>query len=168
MFRRLGILVSFALALSACNRIQATAEAKPARPKSAAKAKKEVEAKPKVVEAEEHEGPKKFVVPFAWEASRDEPLSQARAYLDHASSSPLRPAALEAMLPYLREHPADPGRVHSEGKVTRVAIETAGRVPSTTSASLNVGGSRRVTETGIPSATVTGTASDAAAATASR
>jgi cysteine desulfurase len=49
----------------------------------------------------------------------------ARAYLDHASSSPLRPAALEAMLPYLREHPADPGRVHSEGKVTRVAIETA-------------------------------------------
>ena len=29
------------------------------------------------------------------------------------------------MLPYLREHPADPGRVHSEGKVTRVAIEDA-------------------------------------------
>jgi cysteine desulfurase len=49
----------------------------------------------------------------------------ARAYLDHASSSPLRPAALEAMLPYLREHPADPGRVHSEGKTTRVAIEMA-------------------------------------------
>ncbi len=27
------------------------------------------------------------------------------------------------MLPYLREHHADPGRVHSEGKITRVAIE---------------------------------------------
>lgn len=29
------------------------------------------------------------------------------------------------MLPYLREHPADPGRVHSDGKITRVAIEDA-------------------------------------------
>jgi len=29
------------------------------------------------------------------------------------------------MLPYLRDHPGDPGRVHREGKVTRVAIETA-------------------------------------------
>ena len=48
-----------------------------------------------------------------------------RAYLDHASSSPLRPAALEAMLPYLRDHHADPGRVHSDGKITRVAIEQA-------------------------------------------
>jgi cysteine desulfurase len=48
-----------------------------------------------------------------------------RIYLDHASSSPLRPVALEAMLPYLREHAADPGRVHSEGKTTRVAIEDA-------------------------------------------
>ena len=48
-----------------------------------------------------------------------------RAYLDHASSSPLRPVALEAMLPYLRDHHADPGRVHSEGRATRVAIEIA-------------------------------------------
>jgi cysteine desulfurase len=48
-----------------------------------------------------------------------------RAYLDHASSSPLRPAALDAMLPYLRGNPADPGRVHSDGRVTRVAIEDA-------------------------------------------
>ena len=29
------------------------------------------------------------------------------------------------MLPYLRDHPADPGRVHSDGKITRVAIEAA-------------------------------------------
>jgi cysteine desulfurase len=49
----------------------------------------------------------------------------ARAYLDHASSSPLRPSALEAMLPYLREHHADPGRLHAEGRVTRVALEDA-------------------------------------------
>jgi cysteine desulfurase len=49
----------------------------------------------------------------------------ARAYLDHASSSPLRPSALEAMLPYLREHHADPGRLHAEGHATRVAVEDA-------------------------------------------
>jgi cysteine desulfurase len=48
-----------------------------------------------------------------------------RAYLDHASSTALRPTALEAMLPYLRSHPADPGRVHSDGRATRVALETA-------------------------------------------
>jgi cysteine desulfurase len=28
-------------------------------------------------------------------------------------------------LPYLRDHPADPGRLHQEGKVTRVALEDA-------------------------------------------
>ena len=49
----------------------------------------------------------------------------ARAYLDHASSSILRPAALEAMLPFLTGNPGDPGRVHQEGRVTRVAIEVA-------------------------------------------
>jgi cysteine desulfurase len=48
-----------------------------------------------------------------------------RAYLDHASSTLLRPAALDAMLPFLRGNPGDPGRVHSDGRVTRVAIEDA-------------------------------------------
>jgi cysteine desulfurase len=48
-----------------------------------------------------------------------------RAYLDHASTSPLRPAAFEAMLPFLRDHYADPGRLHAEGRVTRVALEDA-------------------------------------------
>jgi cysteine desulfurase len=49
----------------------------------------------------------------------------ARAYLDHASSSPLRPAALAAMLPFLRDHPGDPGRLHAEGLTTRLAVEEA-------------------------------------------
>jgi cysteine desulfurase len=48
-----------------------------------------------------------------------------RVYLDHASTSPLRPAAFEAMTPYLREHFADPGRLHTEGRATRVALENA-------------------------------------------
>jgi cysteine desulfurase len=49
----------------------------------------------------------------------------SRAYLDHASTSPLRPVALEAMMPLLTEHHGDPGRLHAEGRATRVAIETA-------------------------------------------
>ncbi|HET9729219.1 MAG TPA: aminotransferase class V-fold PLP-dependent enzyme, partial [Acidimicrobiia bacterium] len=49
----------------------------------------------------------------------------ARAYLDHASTAPLRAAAREAMLPYLTEHFGDPGRLHSEGRTTRVALEHA-------------------------------------------
>lgn len=48
-----------------------------------------------------------------------------RAYLDHASSTPLRPAALEAMLPFLADHPGDPGRLHAEGRTARIAIEAA-------------------------------------------
>jgi cysteine desulfurase len=48
-----------------------------------------------------------------------------RAYLDHASSSPLRAVALEAMLPFLCEHAGDPARLHAEGRVTRVAVENA-------------------------------------------
>ncbi|MDQ1533857.1 MAG: cysteine desulfurase [Actinomycetota bacterium] len=48
-----------------------------------------------------------------------------RAYLDHASTSPLRPVALEAMVPYLAEHHGDPGRLHAEGRATRVALEDA-------------------------------------------
>ncbi|MFN8025520.1 MAG: aminotransferase class V-fold PLP-dependent enzyme [Acidimicrobiia bacterium] len=37
----------------------------------------------------------------------------------------LRPVALDAMLPFLRDHHADPGRVHQEGHITRAAIEEA-------------------------------------------
>jgi cysteine desulfurase len=51
-------------------------------------------------------------------------LNRRRAYLDHASSSPLRPAAYEAMLPWLAQ-PGDPGRIHAEGRAARVALEEA-------------------------------------------
>ena len=50
-------------------------------------------------------------------------MSTGRAYLDHASTSPLRPAARDAMLPWLSA--ADPGRVHTEGRMARVALEDA-------------------------------------------
>ena len=52
-----------------------------------------------------------------------------RSYLDHASTSPVRPAALEAMIAQLRpvdgSTGADPGRIHHEGMMSRVALEQA-------------------------------------------
>lgn len=48
----------------------------------------------------------------------------ARAYLDHASTSPTRPAAVEAMQPWFAAA-ADPGRVHTEGHVVRAVVEEA-------------------------------------------
>ncbi len=48
-----------------------------------------------------------------------------RAYLDHASTSPTRAGAIEAMLQWLRSSAADPGRIHAEGMQSRVALETA-------------------------------------------
>lgn len=48
-----------------------------------------------------------------------------RHYLDHASTSPVRPEALAAMTEWLAAPPGDPGRVHSEGLTARVALEQA-------------------------------------------
>ncbi|GAC1320158.1 MAG: cysteine desulfurase family protein [Acidimicrobiales bacterium] len=47
-----------------------------------------------------------------------------RAYLDHASTSPPRPEVVDAMVTWLG-HAADPGRVHTEGRMVRAAIEDA-------------------------------------------
>ncbi len=53
-----------------------------------------------------------------------------RTYLDHASTSPIRPAALDALVAQLSPDAdgsiaADPGRIHHEGMMSRVALETA-------------------------------------------
>jgi len=49
-----------------------------------------------------------------------------RAYLDHASTTPLRPAARRAMVAWLeRDDVGDPGRLHAEGVTARVAVEEA-------------------------------------------
>jgi len=47
-----------------------------------------------------------------------------RHYLDHASTSPLRPAARDALVAAL-DASGDPGRIHQEGMATRAAVETA-------------------------------------------
>jgi cysteine desulfurase len=49
----------------------------------------------------------------------------ARHYLDHASTSPLRPEARAAIADELDRTGGDPGRVHEEGRAVRVRIEEA-------------------------------------------
>ncbi|QYG91516.1 cysteine desulfurase [Iamia sp. SCSIO 61187] len=49
----------------------------------------------------------------------------ARHYLDHASTSPLRPAARDALVAALDLGGGDPGRIHEEGMTARVALEQA-------------------------------------------
>lgn len=47
-----------------------------------------------------------------------------RTYLDHASTSPLRPAARAAVVEWL-DRVGDPGRIHAEGLAARHAVEEA-------------------------------------------
>jgi cysteine desulfurase len=50
----------------------------------------------------------------------------ARHYLDHASTTPLRPEAVRAMAEWQASGVcADPGRVHTEGRMARAALEEA-------------------------------------------
>lgn len=47
------------------------------------------------------------------------------AYLDHAASSPLRPEALDAMLPWFSERHANPTAAHRRGRKARQALDDA-------------------------------------------
>jgi cysteine desulfurase len=46
-------------------------------------------------------------------------------YLDHASTTPLRREALEAMLPYLSEHWGNPSSIHRSGRRARQGLDEA-------------------------------------------
>lgn len=48
-----------------------------------------------------------------------------RVYLDHIAATPLHSAALEAMLPFLRERFGNPQSLHSDGQVALEAVEEA-------------------------------------------
>jgi len=49
-----------------------------------------------------------------------------RHYLDHASTSPTRPEAIDAMVEWMQSPLAsDPARVHTEGHAARIAVEDA-------------------------------------------
>jgi len=47
------------------------------------------------------------------------------AYLDHAATTPLRPEALEAMLPFLTGTFGNPSSPHREGRAARAALDQA-------------------------------------------
>jgi cysteine desulfurase len=47
------------------------------------------------------------------------------AYLDHAASTPMRPEAITAMLPFLAEHPANPSGSHAASRAAKTALEEA-------------------------------------------
>ncbi len=47
------------------------------------------------------------------------------AYLDHAATTPMRPEALAAMVPYLSEHFGNPSGSHAVARRTRTAIDEA-------------------------------------------
>ena len=49
-------------------------------------------------------------------------------YLDHAATSPLRPAVLEAMLPYMTAGAGNPSSLHATGRRARGAIDEAREV----------------------------------------
>ncbi|MBW3637385.1 MAG: cysteine desulfurase [Armatimonadetes bacterium] len=46
-------------------------------------------------------------------------------YLDHAATTPLHPAAFEAMLPYLKDNFGNPSSLHHLGKAAKFAVEEA-------------------------------------------
>jgi cysteine desulfurase len=46
-------------------------------------------------------------------------------YLDHAATTPLRPEALEAMLPFLGGTFGNPSSPHREGRAARAALDRA-------------------------------------------
>src|SRR5437016_201102 len=46
-------------------------------------------------------------------------------YLDYNATTPLDPAVVEAMLPYLRDHFGNPSSSHTFGKIAQEAVEKA-------------------------------------------
>ena len=49
-------------------------------------------------------------------------------YLDHAATTPLRPEALDAMLPFYQEHFGNPSSIHQFGRRGRQAVDEAREV----------------------------------------
>lgn len=47
------------------------------------------------------------------------------AYLDHAASTPMRPEAVAAMLPFLTDHPGNPSGSHGAARAAKTALEAA-------------------------------------------
>jgi len=55
------------------------------------------------------------------------PMSEAHIYLDHAATTPVEPAVLEAMLPYFSDTFGNPSSVHRFGQHAERAVESSRR-----------------------------------------
>jgi carbonic anhydrase len=80
--RRLALVLSLtSLSLGCQPKQEVSAEPKKAAKKEGAKTEKGHEAKSAEKPEQDLPDPGKFIVPFAWEAAKDEPLAQTRAFL---------------------------------------------------------------------------------------
>jgi len=52
-------------------------------------------------------------------------MSEPVTYLDHAASTPMRPEAVAAMLPFLSDHPGNPSGAHAAARAAKTALEEA-------------------------------------------
>jgi len=52
-------------------------------------------------------------------------MSAPLTYLDHAASTPMRPEAVAAMLPFLADHPGNPSGSHAAARAAKTALEAA-------------------------------------------
>jgi cysteine desulfurase len=52
-------------------------------------------------------------------------VTASRIYLDHASATPLLPEVLASMMPYLTESFGNPGSIHTEGQLAKLAVTEA-------------------------------------------
>src|SRR4029079_16667494 len=52
-------------------------------------------------------------------------MSEPLVYLDHAASTPMRPEAVAAMLPFLADHPGNPSGGHAVARAAKSALEEA-------------------------------------------
>jgi cysteine desulfurase len=53
------------------------------------------------------------------------PVHLDQVYLDHAASTPMRPEAIAAMLPFLADHPGNPSGSHGASRAGKNALEAA-------------------------------------------
>lgn len=52
-------------------------------------------------------------------------MNSRLVYMDHGATTPLREEALEAMLPFLKDHYGNPSSIHAQGRKVRQAVEEA-------------------------------------------
>ncbi len=52
-------------------------------------------------------------------------MTVQRIYMDHSGTTPIDPAVLEAMMPFLTKNYANPSSIYAEGREVRVAIDGA-------------------------------------------